>query len=138
MCLVRNLPISNITPRILRVGFTLISILLTKRSCLYVDEPRIIACVVEFLVESKFYSNLVENMYKFLLTMNCRAKDKGLELYPVASLAYSFSTMFRTLQFTSFIYLLNNNGPSRDLWGTPAMTHFLSEQILRIAMYVSY
>ena len=76
------------------------------------------------LIESKFCLNHVGNEDKFLLTMNCRAKDEVSQLYPVVSSAYSLSTMFETLQFTSFMCMLNNNGPSRDPWATPALTHF--------------
>ena len=60
------------------------------------------------LIESKFCLNHVGNEDKFLLTMNYRAKDQVSELYPVVSSAYSLSAMFETLQFTSFMCMLNN------------------------------
>ena len=41
--------------------------------------------------------NHVGNEDKFLLNMNCRAKDQVSELYPVVSSAYSLSVMFETL-----------------------------------------
>ena len=49
------------------------------------------------LIESKFCLNHVDNEDKFLLTMNCRAKEQVSELYPVVSSAYSISAMFETL-----------------------------------------
>ena len=49
------------------------------------------------LIESKFCSNHVGNEDKFLLTINCTAKDEVSELYPVVSSAYSLSAMFETL-----------------------------------------
>ena len=48
------------------------------------------------LIESKFCLNHVGNEDKFLLTMNCRAKDQLSELYPVVSSAYSLRAMFET------------------------------------------